>query len=121
MYQKVDKAYEDARMNREKAAQRFRAVKIERSRRTLKPEIARTLAEWPEIIQGGHLVNLKLRSGREIPNVFVANRDEILGLYNAREMDFEAAEIAEISPSDLDRLPNFLTTQWLRLDGVTPE
>ncbi len=119
MYHKVDKAYEDARMAREKAAMKFRSVFVERSRRLLSEKLKEKLEGRPETIEGGHLVAVLLRDGRKIPNVFVAHREEILGIYDFTEMPFEASEIVGLEVTDPGELPVFFMSNWLRLDGVT--
>lgn len=120
MYRKVDKAYEDARLRREKAGSRFRSVLIEKSKRELPESLSKKLENWPEAIRGGHLVHVILKDGRKIPHVFVTGRSEILGIYDAVEMNFEAKDITDLEPADLKQLPSFFATNWLRLDGVTP-
>ncbi len=119
MYSKVDKAYEDARLRREKAALRFKSIPVDKSKRLLSSVLAARLEHSPEAIQGGHLVTLFLKDGRKIPNVFIAERKEILGIYDAEKLTFEAADIKEMELSDLNNLPPFLAPNWLRLDGVT--
>ena len=43
MYQKVDKAYEDARIRREKAALRFRSIRVDKSKRLIPQKLRATL------------------------------------------------------------------------------
>ena len=127
MYQKVDKAYEDARIRREKAAQqssqtaalRFRSIVVEKSKRILSAELKEKLKGWPETIEGGHLLTVILKNGRRIPHVFVAGREGVLGIYDFTELAFEGRDIADIEPADMSRLPAFFWANWLRLDGVT--
>ena len=120
MYQKVDKAYEDARNKREQAVNRFRSVKIDLTKRLISPELAGKLAAQPEIIQGGHLVTVKLGDGRKIPHVFIANKNEILGIYDAPEMNFTGQDVQDLEIEDmLENPPSFFTPNWLRLDGMT--
>jgi hypothetical protein len=119
MYQKVDKAYEDARIRREKNANRFRSIFIEKSKREIPAEVAKKIDTVPETIAGGHLVTAVLKDGRAIPNVFIANK-EILGIYNASEMDFEGKDVVAVELTDMSRPPVFQMPQWLRLDGVLP-
>lgn len=118
MYQKVDKVYEDARMKREKNEQRFRAITVQRDKRLLPKPVAQKLAGVPETIPGGHLVSLRLKDGRTVPHVFVANAEEILGIYNASAMTFEAQDVTALDVDTLNQPPHFFTNQWLRLDGV---
>lgn len=119
MYQKVDKAYEDARIRRETAAQRFRSILVEKSKRVLSPELREKLKSWPETIEGGHLLTVILKNGRRIPHVFVTACEEVLGIYDYSELPFEGPDIADIEPTDMSRLPAFFTANWLRLDGAT--
>ena len=85
----------------------------------LEPKLATKLRAIPETIKGGHLVSITLKDGRKIPNIFVANSEEILGIYDFTEMPFEANEITHIEPADLASSPPILAPNWLRLDGVT--
>ena len=119
MYQKVDKAYEDARIRREKNALRFRSIFVEKSKRLVPLPLRAKLRESPETIKGGHLVTLLLKDGRRITNVFVASSEEILGIYDYTEMPFEAGDIADVEPAGENRLPSFSIPNWLRLDGVS--
>lgn len=118
MYSKVDKAYEDARIRREKNAVRFRSIFVDPSKRRLPENAAQKLINLPQTIQGGHLVNLTLNDGRQIPNVFVAEGKEVLGVYNASEFSFEGKDIQNLEPVDFKEVPAFLANLWLRLDGV---
>ncbi|HXV28571.1 MAG TPA: hypothetical protein VD913_06355 [bacterium] len=120
MYQKVDKAYDDARIRREKAAARFRSIFVEKSKRLIPPEISKKLASIPETVKGGHLVNATLKDGRHIPSVFISGGSEILGIYDASEMTFEGSDVAAAEIADMSHPPRFSVPQWLRLDGVAP-
>ena len=119
MYSKVDKAYDDARIRREQAALRFKSIFVEKSKRTLPEVFAAKLTGIPETINGGHLVTATLKDGRKISNVFIAARNEILGIYDADALTFSGSDLADIEPADLNNLPSFLTPNWLRLDGVS--
>ena len=127
MYQKVDKAYDDARIRREKSAAqqssqttaRFRSVLVEKSKRLLEPTVAAKLRKIPETVKGGHLVSATLKDGRKISNIFISNAQEILGIYDFTEMPFEGKEILDLEPADLDTAPPLLAPNWLRLDGVS--
>ena len=125
MYNKVDRAYEDARIAREtdklnkaRNESRARSISVETSKRALPREFTQRLGRSPETIRGGHLVTVALKDGRKVENVFVAGKKEILGIYNAEDMTFSANDIADLIPADLDRLPLFEAQKWLRLDGV---
>ncbi len=120
MYQKVDKAYEDARLRRENAQKRFRSLLIEKSKRIVPNEVSEKLHSIQETIAGGHLVTAVLKDGRRIANVFITNRKEILGIYDASEMTFEGKDIVSVEITDMTHPPHFSLPQWLRLDGVLP-
>lgn len=120
MYQKVDKAYDDARIRREKNALRFRSIFVEESRRRLSENISSELKTWPQTIDGGHLAHAVLKDGRRVPNVFIRDAREILGVYDASEFSFEASDVVSVEPVDFSKNPAFLANQWLRLDGVAP-
>jgi hypothetical protein len=124
MYRKVDKAYEDARIARENAS--FEKAKlesqpkrlfVEENKRCLGMDLVRKLKKIPEAIPRGHLVTVLLRDGRSVENVFILDRRELLGIYGARESSFEASDVIDLKPADLNRLPVFKTEEWLRLDG----
>ena len=118
MYQKVDKAYEDARIRRENAANRFRSVYVDKERRLLPFPVREKLKGTPETIRGGHLVNARLKDGREISNLFIAGGEEILGIYDREDMPFEASEILDVEQVDMAKPPFFTPNKWLRLDGA---
>ena len=115
MYNKVDKAYEDARIRRETV--RFRSVLIEPSERRLKKELGAKLAQTPETIKRGHLVNVILNSGQKVPNVFILDKKEVLGVYGVKEMPFNTKDIAALEPVALGEIPDFKLEEWLRIDG----
>lgn len=121
MYQKVDKAYEDARLRREKNAARFKSILVNRSERLLPARLTEKIKTWPETIPGGHLVRVTLKNGTEASLAFVAEGGEILGLYDKSSFDLKVHEIEEIEPADNQPLPSlFAPANWLRLDGVQP-
>ena len=128
MYQKVDKAYEDTRIARETAAFdkarksfKVRSIHIEESKRQLKKELSQKLKKIPETIRHGHLVTAALQDGRKIENVFILNRKDMLGVYGAQTLTFDAGQIVDVEPADTQHLPAFHAEEWLRLDGVGGE
>ena len=125
MYNKVDKAYEDARIARETTAYekkknlfKAKVVYVDESKRLLDKKISKKIKNFPRAIQQGHLVDVTLRDGQRIPYVFISNGDEILGVYGADQLSFTAKDVVDASASNLDTLPIFETTKWLRLDGA---
>ena len=121
MYQKVDKVYEDARIRREDNANRFRSILIPEEKRRIPAHLSQKLATFAPTVNGGHLVNVTLQNGSQIPSVFISECREVLGVYNARELTFEPKDIRDLELVDMNTPPNFLTTSWLRLDEATAQ
>lgn len=124
MYQKVDRAYEKARLQREEnetKKPRPRALYLAPEKRRLEEALVRKLKKLPATLKkgrtSGHLVTAVLKDGRRFENVFVANCSEIIGIYGYDDLPFETKEIADLEPVDLDRLLPFTEENWLRLDG----
>jgi len=125
MYNKVDKAYEDARITREttqfhKLKQEFqvKSVLVEESARRLDKRLTDKLRGIPQTIKRGHLVTAVLRDGRKVENVFIFDKRDVLGVYGLNELTFQPSAIVDVEPADLDHLPPFQYEKWLRLDGV---
>ena len=125
MYNKVDRAYEDARLSREaaelerlKKQSPVRSILVPEERRTLPKNLSDKLKRVPRTIQRGHLVTAVLKNGKRVENVFVLDRQEILGIYDAQTLPFTMAELSDVEPADLNKLPAFEAKKWLRLDGV---
>ena len=119
MYQKVDKVYEDARIRREKTALQFRSIYVDKNKRILPDNLSKKLTGYPDTIDGGQLVSLQLKDGRNIPNVFIEHHKEIMGIYDVTEFPFEAKDIAGIEITKPEEIPAFFISNWLRLDGVS--
>jgi len=124
MYQKVDRAYEKAREQREKnenQTPRPKTIYVDPLKRRLPESLVQKLEGIPATIkkgrQAGHLVQVVLRDGRRFENVFVANRSEVLGIYGYDTLPFEGEEIADLEPIKLEKLTSFSEEHWLRLDG----
>jgi len=125
MYQKVDMAYEKARqLRREKASLpqmddsvKIRAILVEEEKRRVPKTLSDKLKKIPQTIQGGHLVTAILKNGKRVENVFIARRKEILGLYDAQELEFNPQDITDVELTNLDHPPDFTKKTWLRLDG----
>jgi len=120
MYKKVDKAYEDARIAREKRALCFKSIHVDKSKRLLPSDWSSKIATWPETIQGGHLVSLTLKDGRDFRHVFIRDHEEILGMYDQTEFPFDIHNISDIRSEDAKEVASSLTSNWLRFDGVAP-
>ena len=123
MYYKVDKAYEDARIRRElktepyKDPVKIKTVFIQEAERQVSKAISERLKKIQQTIKGGHLITAILKDGRQIQNVFISRRRELLGVYDQEELTFEAREIIDFEPVDLTHPPDFTQKFWLRLDG----
>ena len=123
MYNKVDRAYEDARIARETkalspaaASAGFKSIRVEESQRLLNPALTKKLKQVPETIKKGHLVTAVLKDGRRVENVFVFNKKDVLGVYNQETLEFQISEIVDVEPADLEKLPNFKIEHWLRFE-----
>ena len=127
MYQKVDRAYEKARIAREgqeaKESQRSKpkTVFIDPAKRTLQNPLIQKLKKIPPTLKrtgnSGHLVTAVLKDGRRFANVFVANQSEILGIYGYNNLPFEGKDIVDVELVNLENPPVFTEENWLRLDG----
>ena len=125
MYNKVDRSYEDGRIEREKkkapqmpAGFKAKSVYVEDSKRLLNEALRGKLKHMPETLRKAHLVHAVLKDGRRVENIFVMNRKDVLGVYGRDKLDFDIRDIRDIEPADLDKLPAFKEERWLRLDGV---
>jgi hypothetical protein len=126
MYNKVDRAYEDTRIQREaellrkKAALNpVRSAFIPEDDRVLSPGMLQKVKRLPRAIKRGHLVTAVLKDGRRIEHVFIVDKEQVVGVYGLEKAPFSsAAEIVDIEPADLDKLPAFEADRWLRFDGA---
>ena len=95
----------------------FKTALVEKSKRILPPNFSEKLRITPATIHNGHIVNVTLKDGRKVPNVFVFNKQEILGVYDRLALGFENTDIANIEPVAAEQLPAYEESKWLRLDG----
>ena len=125
MYNKVDRAYEDSRILKERTAQSARRAAsgisfdpISEENRQLAPELVQKLKTMPWTIKRGHLVTASLNDGRRIENVFIVDRQEVVGVYGHDKAPFKSAsDIKDLQATDENKLPAFKTDQWLRFDS----
>ncbi len=125
MYNKVDKAYEDARIRRELRAQKtndkdpvkIKALYLEPENRKLSREVVEQLKKFPRAIKNGHLVTATLKDGRKMEYVFISDQKELLGVYDQQNITFQGQDIVKLEPTDLTHPPDFTQKIWLRLDG----
>jgi len=125
MYQKVDRAYEDARIRRETMTEKrllsqikCRSANVEEEQRLLNEPLRAKLKTIPEIVKHGQLVRLALKDGRSIDNAFIIDKRELIGIYDLENCDFISDDIVDLAAMDLDKLPEYDQERWLRLDGV---
>lgn len=117
MYRKADQLFKTAVIRQTGGSASYRRVFVEKSSRRLPRILADRLRKIPSTLPKGHVVHARLRDGRRIPHVFVLNAEEILGLYDRTELDFDPRQIVEIEPVPCDELPPYEESRWLRLDG----
>jgi len=117
MYRRADQIFKMAAIRQGAGGQRFRTTFVEKSKRTLPAGLSEKLRAFPESIKKGHVVTLILKDGRRIPNCFISDRTEILGVYDRLLLDVDPAEITDLEPASAQALPVFEEEKWLRLDG----
>lgn len=115
LYRKADRIFKEAVIRQSEIKSRFRSIFIERAKRILPDTVSESLKKIPETLDKGHVVTLLLKDGRKIENAFVLNSKEILGLYDADEINFEAQEVMEARA--VEKIPVYEESKWLRLDG----
>lgn len=114
MYRRADQIFKEAIVRQTQTGPKFRTLLVEKSKRRLPEKVAFKMKIFLPTLREGHLVNLILKDGRKIPDVFVMN-DEILGVYDRLELGFNTHEITDIEP--VGEMPPYEETKWLRLDG----
>jgi hypothetical protein len=124
MYNKVDKAYDEAKIRREMSSQKlafsrskFKSIFVDTQRRTLPEHLQNKLKRIPEVMKHAHLVNCHLKDGKTIEHVFILDRQEIVGLYGKKEFTLNLKDIADFSPVDFELQKIDDESLWLRLDG----
>lgn len=117
MYQKADLLFKEAHARQTSRGPKFQSTLIEKAVRQLPPAIADQISGFPEMLENGRIVTLKLKDGREIQDVFVINSREVIGLYGRDSMDFKTEDVIDVRAVDAQSLPAYEETRWLRLDG----
>lgn len=115
MYRKADLIFKTA-AERQTYSPKFRTVSVERSKRLLPDPIVQKLKGFPPTLREGHVVTLILSGGREVPNVFVLNHREILGVYDQTNFDFSTQDVSGVEQSDPSKLPPYDESLWLKFD-----
>ena len=118
MYRKADLIFKTA-MERQTYTPKFKSVSIEKSKRLLPDSMTEKLKKIPQTLRGGHVVTLILKNGQKVPNVFILNFQEILGVYDRENYDFSPMDISNVESIPLDKLPAYDERKWLRLDGLS--
>ncbi len=124
MYNKVDRAYEEARIRREKISESSRReasgikfVSIPESERLLRASLVKKIKKMPWTIKRGNLVTATLKNGQRVKNVFVLDREQVVGVYGHEKAPFRVSDIMDVNEAPEDSWPKFETDKWLRLDG----
>jgi hypothetical protein len=116
MYLKADRIFKTA-VERQTYTPKFRSVTVDRAKRLLPGPISEKLKATPPTLRHGHVVTAILRDGRRIPDVFILNNQEILGVYGRLTLDFEGGDVSDIEVSSPENLPSYEESLWLRVDG----
>ncbi len=117
MYRKADTLFNEAHQRQTSRGPKFQSTLIEKAARQLPIEIGDQISQFPEMLENGRIVTLKLKDGREIQDVFVINSREVIGLYARENMDFKTEDVVGVQAVDAQNLPAYDETRWLRLDG----
>lgn len=115
LYKNADKIFKEAIVRQTSPGPPFQSIFVEKSQRLLPDAVSSKLKEIPPTLDRGHLVSLILKDGRKIPDVFILDGKEILGIYDRIELGFNVSDILDAEP--LDHFQNYEESKWLRLDG----
>ena len=125
MYNKVDRAYEDARIRRQSQAQKLlasrfpvRSLVVEEDRRLLPKELRKKLKKLPKTLKQGQLVSLLFKDGKRVENVFVFGAEEIVGVYGRGDFPFDAREAVGVELADPAQSNPVDYDKWLRLKSA---
>ena len=116
LYKRAEAILKTAEERQARAAS-FRSVFVDRSKRVLPAAFTAELKRSKPVLANGHVVTLGLCDGRRVPHVFISRNEEILGVYDRENFDFEAEDVAKIEIVDKNTLPPYDERRWLRLDG----
>lgn len=115
LYKKADPIYQAAVKRQTTLGPKFQTAFWDQSQRRLTAEMALKIKTFPETMHDGHVVNVILKDGRKVPDVFIFRGREILGIYDAEKPDFDVRDIADVER--VQNLPAYEESKWLRLDG----
>ncbi len=125
MYNKVDRAYDEARETREKRstgllASRFpvASLNIDETKLTLPKALQKRLKRLPKTLKQGQLVRLQFKDGRRLDNVFIFEGDQVVGVYGRTDFPFDAREAVAAELMDPSQNQPVDYDKWLRLKGA---
>ncbi len=116
MYKKSDQIFKAAVKRQTAQGPQFNTVFVDKTKRLLPRPLAARLQAVKPLLENGHIVTLTLKGGAQIPDVFVINSSEILGIYNRTAFDFDLEDVVNVVPVE-NELPAYEESKWLRLDG----
>lgn len=116
MYRQADNIFKTAVQN-QTYTPRHKVMSIPQKSRLLPEGLVNRLKNIEFTIQNGHLIDLTLKDGRKIPNVFVFKGHEIMGIYERESLDFEVSQIEDFKCVDKAKLPAFDESKWLRFEA----
>ena len=123
MYNKVDRAYDEAQTKRESQTQKklsaelgLRSASVPVEKRLLPKDIQRSLKKMPRTLREGHLVTLQFRDGTKVENAFVLAGQEIVGLYGCDNFPFDAKDVVGVELLDPANTQPVDYEKWLRFD-----
>lgn len=115
LYKKTDQILKAAIERQTQMGPKFKTQFVEKSKRILPDALSAKLENVPETMAKAHVINLILKDGRRITDVFILNRKEVLGIYNRDNVDFDISESSDLEP--VSQLTQYDEERWLRLDG----
>ncbi len=115
MYRRADQIFKTAVERQTAGRLRFQTAFVEKGKRLLPKEVSEKIRLIPRTLENGHVLTVVLKDGRRIPDVFVLNSNEILGVYGRSELGFEGCDVEQVETADI--FPEYEESKWLRLDG----
>lgn len=116
MYRKADRLIKAFGANGLETRSLYQKAAIARSQRVISPELASKLDKKSCILPGAHIVTAYLCDGRKVPHVFVANQNEIMGIYDQKELGFSGTDVVDLEVMNQNDLPAYEESKWLRFD-----
>ena len=128
MYNKVDRAYDEAREKREEEARKLlagrfpvRAIHIAEERRLLPKPLRQKLRRSPKTLKQGQLVALEFKNGQRLENAFIFGGEEIVGVYGRGDFPFDARDAVGVELLDPGQTQPVEYEKWLRLKSFEEE